>query len=48
MRDPLPLRLPPEVGEQAAAAAAAAAAEQEDAQPDLTMPERGPEITEIR
>ena len=47
VRDPLPLRLPREVAESAAAAAEAAAAEELDA-PDLTMPERGPEITEIR
>jgi hypothetical protein len=40
VRDPLPLRLPREVTEQAAAAA------QEEV--SLEMPERGPEITEIR
>ncbi|CAA9360787.1 MAG: FIG01122115: hypothetical protein [uncultured Frankineae bacterium] len=44
VRDALPLRLPREVAEQAAASA-----EQEaDPAPDLTMPERGPEITEVR
>ena len=48
VRDPLPLRLPREVTEQAAAAAAAAAAGDAPEQPDLTMPERGPEITELR
>jgi hypothetical protein len=47
VRDPLPLHLPREVAEQAAAAAAAPEAAPEDA-PDLTMPERGPEITEVR
>ena len=48
VRDPLPLHLPREVAEQAAAAAAGEEpADVEDA-PDLTMPERGPEITEVR
>ena len=42
VRDALPLRLPREVAEQAAAAA------ESEPQPDLTMPERGPEITELR
>ena len=46
VRDPLPLHLPREVAEQAAAAATADGAP-EDA-PELTMPERGPEITEVR
>lgn len=41
VRDPLPLRLPPDVAPQAAQAAA----QQND---PLPMPERGPEITEIR
>jgi len=40
VRDPLPLRLPKEVAEQAAAHAA------EQGVPEL--PERGPEITEVR
>ena len=49
VRDPLPLTLPREVSEQAAAAAAArAASDAEPEAPDLTMPERGPEITETR
>jgi hypothetical protein len=52
VRDPLPLHLPREVAEQAAAAAAGstgdAVAEQDEPAPDLTMPERGPEITEVR
>ena len=47
VRDPLPLHLPREVAEQAAAAAAADEAPVDEA-PDLTMPERGPEITEVR
>ena len=47
VRDPLPLRLPREVSEQAAAAAAARSGD-EPTGPDLTMPERGPEITEVR
>jgi hypothetical protein len=47
VRDPLPLHLPREVAEQAAAAAAADEAPEDEA-PDLTMPERGPEITEVR
>lgn len=51
VRDPLPLRLPREAAEQAAQVAAAA--EQEptgpvDEHPQLQMPERGPEITELR
>jgi hypothetical protein len=52
VRDALPLHLPREVAEQAAAAAGAPdAADEADADeqgPDLTMPERGPEITEVR
>ncbi|HEV7209754.1 MAG TPA: DUF3710 domain-containing protein [Mycobacteriales bacterium] len=53
VRDALPLALPKEAVEQAAAAAAAeqAAAEaqaQARSQPDLSLPERGPEITETR
>ena len=48
VRDPLPLHLPREVAEQAAAAAAGGAGEQAEPAPDLTMPERGPEITELR
>lgn len=48
VRDPLPLHLPREVVEQAAAAA-----QEEEGEPTaerrvLPMPERGPEITEIR
>ena len=49
VRDALPLRLPREVAEQAAAAQAEGEPTPDDEeQPDLTMPERGPEITEIR
>jgi hypothetical protein len=48
VRDPLPLHLPREVAEQAAAAAAAEQSPDVDEAPDLTMPERGPEITEVR
>ncbi len=56
VRDPLPLHLPREVAEQAAAASAGQpdgaadepADEPVDEAPDLTMPERGPEITEVR
>ena len=55
VRDPLPLHLPKEVAEQAAAAGTAQdaaqdedAAAQDEAAPDLTLPERGPEITEVR
>ncbi len=44
VRDPLPLHLPREVAEQAAAAAAA----DTEPAPDLALPERGPEITEVR
>jgi hypothetical protein len=47
VRDPLPLHLPREVAEQAAAAAAAEAQADEQA-PSLAVPERGPEITEVR
>ena len=47
VRDPLPLHLPREVAEQAAAAAAARAQADEQA-PSLAVPERGPEITEVR
>lgn len=48
VRDPLPLRLPKEVQEQAQAAQQSAAA-QEAARPEAPqVPERGPEITEIR
>ena len=46
VRDPLPLRLPPQVAEQAAAQQAAAA--QEQGEDVLALPERGPEITELR
>ncbi len=45
VRDPLPLRLPREVTDQAAAQAAAAQAADGD---PLALPERGPEITEVR
>ena len=48
VRDPLPLHLPREVAEQAAAAASAGQGAQVEQAPDLTMPERGPEITEVR
>ena len=49
VRDPLPLHLPREVAEQAAAAAAGEhAGEAPDEAADLAMPERGPEITEVR
>ncbi len=44
VRDALPLHLPREVAEQAAAAAAA----DTEPAPDLALPERGPEITEVR
>lgn len=46
VRDPLPLRLPKEALEAAAAATDAAPAD--DDTPDLSLPERGPEITETR
>ncbi len=39
VRDPLPLRLPADVAEQA---------QREQEQADLSLPERGPEITEIQ
>lgn len=45
VRDPLPLVLPVDLSEAAADAAAAAT---ESEQPDLSLPERGPEITETR
>ena len=48
VRDPLPLHLPREVAEQAAAAAAGEEPTDVEDAPDLTMPERGPEITEVR
>jgi len=53
VRDSLPLALPKQAVEQAAAAAAAEAAQaaelaQASGQPDLSLPERGPEITETR
>jgi hypothetical protein len=58
VRDPLPLRLPPDVSQKAGQAAAEARkadqADQAGQQParaggdPLPMPERGPEITEIR
>ena len=51
VRDPLPLHLPREVAEQAAAAQAEPPAGTDDGTDDdtaLTMPERGPEITEVR
>ena len=49
VRDALPLRLPKEVTEQQEAAAAQEAADQqEQAARGLPVPERGPEITEIR
>ena len=48
VRDPLPLHLPREVAQQAAAGAAAGADAGAEQAPDLTMPERGPEITEVR
>lgn len=44
VRDPLPLTLPPQVAEQAADPQPDAGAQE----PDLSMPERGPEITEVR
>lgn len=54
VRDPLPLRLPKEVveqasgaGEQGSGAAGQADAGPADEPPSLTMPERGPEITEL-
>lgn len=46
VRDPIPLRLPPEVAEQAAASAARGADDEQSG--GLEMPERGPEITELR
>jgi len=45
VRDPLPLQLPREVTEQATAPVPDEAA---DEAPDLALPERGPEITEVR
>ncbi len=49
VRDPLPLHLPREVAEQAAAASTGQDPDQDpEGAPDLTMPERGPEITEVR
>ncbi len=48
VRDPLPLALPKDVMEQAQDAAAAAAHDSGAAQPNLQLPERGPEITEVR
>lgn len=50
VRDPLPLHLPRELAEQAAAAASSEQGVEQvpDPAPDLTMPERGPEITEVR
>lgn len=51
VRDPLPLRLPKQVAEQAAAAQEAAAQQASAGQQPaggLEMPERGPEITETR
>ena len=48
VRDALPLRLPKDVQAQAEAAQAAARAEQAAAPQVPGMPERGPEITEIR
>ena len=51
VRDPLPLHLPREVAEQAAAAQAEPPADTDEGADDeaaLTMPERGPEITEVR
>lgn len=51
VRDPLPLRLPKEVQQQAAQAAGQQPAQAEAPpaeQPSLQMPERGPEITERR
>jgi hypothetical protein len=45
-RAPLPLRLPPEAGQEVAAPSATGAGE--TTRPRLTLPERGPEITEIR
>lgn len=48
VRDALPLHLPREVAEQAAAAAAQGADGQPEQASDLAMPERGPEITEVR
>lgn len=48
VRDPLPLRLPREVAERAAAAASAGGDEPAAPGGGLEMPERGPEITELR
>ncbi|MDP9435500.1 MAG: DUF3710 domain-containing protein [Actinomycetota bacterium] len=48
VRDPLPLRLPREVAEQAAAEQAAAEQEAAEQSRAPQMPERGPEITETR
>ncbi len=48
VRDPLPLRLPREVAEQAAQQAAAAQEPAGDGEDVLALPERGPEITELR
>jgi hypothetical protein len=48
VRDPLPLRLPPQAQEAAAAAQAAEAAEDGAGGDPLALPERGPEITETR
>jgi hypothetical protein len=46
VRDPLPLRLPKEVAEQAEQASLEE--EQQRERPDLSLPARGPEITEIQ
>ena len=48
VRDSLPLRLPRDVAEQAAAASAAAEEAEAEEPGGLELPERGPEITEVR
>ena len=48
VRDPLPLHLPQEIAEQAAASAERAQDAEPEPAADLVMPERGPEITEVR
>lgn len=48
VRDPLPLRLPREVAEQAAAQQVAASQPAGEGEDVLALPDRGPEITELR
>jgi hypothetical protein len=48
VRDPLALRLPPDVTQKAAEAAEQSAGKPPEEGDPLPMPERGPEITEIR